>query len=43
MDQIDLRAAISQRKFADRLVNFDDDAYAAGIYNVPTFIIGGER
>jgi predicted DsbA family dithiol-disulfide isomerase/riboflavin biosynthesis pyrimidine reductase len=43
MDQVDLRAAISQRKFADRLVNFDDDAYAAGIYNVPTFIIGGER
>ncbi len=35
--------SIQSGEFEDRIVKFDDDAYAAGIYNVPTFIIGGER
>lgn len=39
----DLEAAIAEKRFNDRIVGFDDDAYAAGIYNVPTYIIEGER
>ncbi len=35
--------AVANRQFADRIVGFDDDAYAAGVYNVPTFFIAGER
>jgi predicted DsbA family dithiol-disulfide isomerase len=39
----DLTEALSVRRFAGQIVKFDDDAYAAGIFNVPTFIINGER
>lgn len=42
-DLDDLRAAIAEKRYADNIVGFDDDAYAAGVYNVPTFFIGGER
>ena len=35
--------AVEERAFASEIVGFDDDAYAAGVYNVPTFWIGGER
>lgn len=35
--------AVENREFDDRIVKFDDDAYASGVYNVPTFFIGGER
>ena len=35
--------AARSRKFRDQIVKFDDDAYAKGVYNVPTFFIGGER
>lgn len=35
--------AVENREFDDRIIKFDDDAYAAGIYNVPTFIINGEK
>ncbi|CAN5355783.1 hypothetical protein BH11ARM2_BH11ARM2_12790 [soil metagenome] len=35
--------AIVSRQFHDKVVLFDDDANAAGVYNVPTFFIGGER
>jgi len=38
-----LADAIEKKQFADRIVPFDDDAYAAGVYNVPTFYIGGGR
>lgn len=38
-----LRKAIAEKQFADKIVGFDDPAYESGIYNVPTFIIGGER
>lgn len=43
MDKNLLKACIENRTYADRLVNFDDDAYAAGVYNVPTFFIDGVR
>lgn len=36
-------AAIAERRFADRIVGFDDPAYAKGVYNVPTFFIGDAR
>lgn len=32
---------IQERPFRDRIVPFDDEAYAKGIYNVPTFHIDG--
>ena len=35
--------AIEERRFATEIVGFDDDAYATGVYNVPTYWIGGER
>lgn len=38
-----LREAVTARRFADKIVPFDDAAYASGVYNVPTFWIGGER
>lgn len=42
-DVHDLVNAIKERRFSDKIVGFDDDAYAAGVYNVPTFFIDGER
>lgn len=38
-----MEAAVVQKKFAKNVVGFDDDAYASGVYNVPTFFIGGQR
>lgn len=38
-----LDEAIEKDLGAENLVGFDDDAYANGVYNVPTFFIGGER
>ncbi|MCX7799595.1 MAG: DsbA family protein [Fimbriimonadales bacterium] len=35
--------AIAERRYADRIVAFDDEAYSRGVFNVPTFFIGGER
>lgn len=35
--------AIEARQFKHEIVGFDDPAHANGIFNVPTFIIGGER
>ena len=35
--------AIEDRRFAADIVPFDDEAYASGVYNVPTYWIGGER
>lgn len=42
-DVDDFKSAIASRRFADEIVGFDDDAYAKGVYNVPTFFIGDER
>jgi predicted DsbA family dithiol-disulfide isomerase len=38
-----LEEAIKTRRFKDAIVGFDDAAYAMGVYNVPTYYIGGER
>lgn len=35
--------AVRDRTYADRIVGFDDDAYATGVYHVPTFWIGDLR
>jgi len=35
--------AVGSKQFKDKIVGFDDDAYASGVFNVPTFFIGGER
>ncbi len=39
----ELIAAVENRLFSDRIVPYDDEAYAKGVYNVPTYWIGGER
>lgn len=41
-DETALAEAITQRKYAHQMVSFDDDAYASGVYNVPTYWIGGQ-
>ncbi|MHB8635643.1 MAG: DsbA family oxidoreductase [Fimbriimonadaceae bacterium] len=43
LDPQGLRQAIHEHTFKDRIVGFDEPAYASGIFNVPTFTIGGER
>ncbi len=43
MDADDLRRAVEERRYKDKIVPFDDEAYAAGVYNVPTYFIGGEK
>ncbi|MBS1705439.1 MAG: DsbA family protein [Armatimonadetes bacterium] len=35
--------AIEERRFADQIIGFDEPAYQSGVYNVPTFFIGGDR
>ena len=35
--------AIYEKRYKDKIVGFDEGAYRTGIYNVPTFYIGGER
>lgn len=39
----ELYSVWEERRFADQIVGFDDSAYASGVYNVPTFWIGGRR
>ncbi|MBV6458231.1 MAG: hypothetical protein HONBIEJF_01356 [Fimbriimonadaceae bacterium] len=38
-----LRNRILDRHYTDRIVGFNEQAYAAGVYNLPTFFIGGGR
>lgn len=35
--------SVQSKEFESKIVKFDDDAYAAGVYNVPTYFIGGKR
>jgi predicted DsbA family dithiol-disulfide isomerase len=35
-------SAIRERAFKDKIVGFDDEAYSKGVYNVPTYFIGGK-
>lgn len=37
-----LRKAIEERRFREKIVGFDIPAYETGVYNVPTFFIGGK-
>lgn len=38
-----MEAAIERRDYSDKIVEYDDPAYATGVWNVPTFFIGDER
>lgn len=38
-----LRESVNQEVFADRITEFNTPAYESGVYNVPTFFIGGQR
>jgi predicted DsbA family dithiol-disulfide isomerase len=38
-----LRKSVESGEFESKIVKFDDEAYAAGVFNVPTFFIGGEK
>jgi predicted DsbA family dithiol-disulfide isomerase len=42
-DTDELREAITKKCFADNVIPYDKPAFASGVYNVPTFWIGGER
>lgn len=42
-DLEDFESSVRERRFRANLVPFDDGAYAMGVYNVPTYWIGGER
>lgn len=42
-DPDEMLRAVNEKRYAANIVGFDDDAYASGVYNVPTFYIGGER
>jgi predicted DsbA family dithiol-disulfide isomerase len=42
-DPDEMLRAVNEKRFAANIVGFDDDAYASGVYNVPTFFIGSER
>lgn len=39
----ELLDAVQERRFADKIVPFDEQAYSQGVYNVPTYWIGGDR
>lgn len=42
-DQQGLEKAIEEKRFADKIVRFNKPAYETGVFNLPTFWIGGER
>jgi len=39
----DMAKAIEEKRFKDKIIGFDDPAYESGVYNVPTFFIGGKK
>ena len=43
LDRADFLAAVSAKAYYDKIVRFDDDAYARDVTHVPTFIFRGER
>lgn len=43
MDADALIEAVAEKRYADKIVPFDDAAYDAGIFNVPTYIIDGRK
>jgi riboflavin biosynthesis pyrimidine reductase/predicted DsbA family dithiol-disulfide isomerase len=42
-DRDAMLAAIEEKRFKDAIIGFDDDAHSHGVWNVPTFFIGGQR
>lgn len=38
-----LTCSIATKRFKNHMVDFDEPAYARGVYNVPTFFIGAKR
>lgn len=43
LDPEEMRKSIESEAFAERIGQFDVPAYKAGVFNVPTFYIDGER
>lgn len=43
LDTAAFRAAVSAKAYHGEIVRFDDDAYAADVTHVPTFLFRGER
>lgn len=43
LDKIEFLGAVSSKAYYDEIVRFDDDAYAADVTHVPTFLFRGER
>ena len=43
LSMTELMSTLEESRFQDKIVKFDDDAYAAGVYNVPTFVIDGAK
>ena len=43
LDQAAFLDAVASKAYHDQIVRFDDDAYAADVTHVPTFIFRGER
>ena len=43
LDTAAFHAAVTAKAYHDQIVRFDDDAYAADITHVPTFLFRGER
>ena len=42
-DTVKMKLAMEGDQFGSHIVDFDEDAYAVGVYNVPTFFIGEKR
>jgi riboflavin biosynthesis pyrimidine reductase/predicted DsbA family dithiol-disulfide isomerase len=42
-DVFEMMNAIEEKRYADRIVLFDEPAHAHGVYNLPTFFIGDKR
>ena len=38
-----LKHAVETDQYGDKVIDFDEDAYSKGVYNVPTFFIGDKR
>jgi len=43
LDVAQFRKAVGEERYADSVLPFDDDAYAAGVRHVPTFIFNAEE
>lgn len=43
LDRAAFLQAVSSKAYYDKIVRFDDDAYAADVTHVPTFLFRGER